>query len=51
MIANFSERAQQDVWGDDPCALASSSVSSIGRLKRVDGGWLASAASALLERL
>jgi hypothetical protein len=31
MIANFSERAQQEVWGDDPCALASSSLSSIGR--------------------
>ena len=25
MIANFSERARQEVWGDDPCALASSS--------------------------
>src|ERR1700739_2334244 len=24
MIANFSERAQQEVWGHDPCALASS---------------------------
>src|SRR5215831_19403938 len=39
MIANFSERAQQEVWGDDPCALASSSLSSIGRFKRVDGGY------------
>ena len=42
MIANFSERAQQEVWGDDPCALASSSLSSIGRFKRVDGGYLVS---------
>ena len=30
MIANFSELAQHEVWGDDPCALASSSLSSIG---------------------
>jgi alkylation response protein AidB-like acyl-CoA dehydrogenase len=42
MIANFSERAQQEVWGDDPCALASSSLSSIGRFKRVEGGYLVS---------
>jgi 3-hydroxy-9,10-secoandrosta-1,3,5(10)-triene-9,17-dione monooxygenase len=42
MIANCSERAQQDVWGDDPSALASSSLSSIGRFKRVDGGYLVS---------
>ena len=42
MIANFSERAQQEVWSDDPCALASSSLSSIGRFKRVDGGCLVS---------
>jgi 3-hydroxy-9,10-secoandrosta-1,3,5(10)-triene-9,17-dione monooxygenase len=42
MIASFSERAQQEVWGDDPLALASSSLSSIGRFKRVDGGYLVS---------
>src|SRR6516225_10077655 len=42
MIANFSERAQQAVWGDDPLALASSSLSSIGRFKAVDGGYLVS---------
>jgi 3-hydroxy-9,10-secoandrosta-1,3,5(10)-triene-9,17-dione monooxygenase len=42
MIANFSERAQQEVWGYDPCALASSSLSWIGRFKRVDGGYLVS---------
>jgi alkylation response protein AidB-like acyl-CoA dehydrogenase len=42
MIANFSERAQQEVWGDDPCALASSSLSSIGRFRRVDAGYLVS---------
>jgi 3-hydroxy-9,10-secoandrosta-1,3,5(10)-triene-9,17-dione monooxygenase len=42
MIANFSERAQQEVWGEDPCALASSSLSSIGRFKRIDGGYLVS---------
>ena len=42
MIAIFSEPAQQEVWGDDPCALASSSLSSIGRFKRVDGGYLVS---------
>jgi hypothetical protein len=42
MIASFSERAQQEVWGDDPCALASSSLSSIGGFKAVDGGSLVS---------
>jgi 3-hydroxy-9,10-secoandrosta-1,3,5(10)-triene-9,17-dione monooxygenase len=45
MIANFGERAQQEVWGENPCAHASSSLSSIGRFKRVDGGYL------VLERL
>jgi 3-hydroxy-9,10-secoandrosta-1,3,5(10)-triene-9,17-dione monooxygenase len=42
MIADFSERAQEEVWGGDPRALASSSLSSIGRFKRVDGGYLVS---------
>lgn len=42
MIANFSGRAQQEVWGEDPGALASSSLSSIGRFRRVDGGYLVS---------
>ena len=42
MIANFSGRAQQEVWGGDPHALASSSLSSIGRFKQVDGGYLVS---------
>jgi len=40
MIANFSERAQQQVWGENPLALASSSLSSIGQFRRVDGGYL-----------
>jgi 3-hydroxy-9,10-secoandrosta-1,3,5(10)-triene-9,17-dione monooxygenase len=42
MIANFAERAQQEVWGDNPRALASSSLSSIGRYRRVDDGYLVS---------
>jgi 3-hydroxy-9,10-secoandrosta-1,3,5(10)-triene-9,17-dione monooxygenase len=42
MIANFSERAQQEVWGDNPRALASSSLSSIGQFRRADSGYLVS---------
>jgi 3-hydroxy-9,10-secoandrosta-1,3,5(10)-triene-9,17-dione monooxygenase len=42
MIANFPERAQQGVWGANPRALASSSLASIGRFKRVAGGYLVS---------
>lgn len=40
MIANFSERAQQEVWGGDPRALAASSLFAMGRYRPVDGGWI-----------
>jgi alkylation response protein AidB-like acyl-CoA dehydrogenase len=42
MVANFSERAQQEVWGGNPRALASSSLASMGRFKPVAGGYLVS---------
>jgi 3-hydroxy-9,10-secoandrosta-1,3,5(10)-triene-9,17-dione monooxygenase len=42
MIANFPERAQQEVWGRDPQALASSSLFDMGRYRRVDGGYIVS---------
>ena len=40
MIANFSERAQQEVWGGNPRALAASSLFAMGRFRPVDGGWI-----------
>jgi 3-hydroxy-9,10-secoandrosta-1,3,5(10)-triene-9,17-dione monooxygenase len=42
MIANFSERAQVEIWGRDPQALASSSLFDMGRYRRVDGGYAVS---------
>jgi 3-hydroxy-9,10-secoandrosta-1,3,5(10)-triene-9,17-dione monooxygenase len=42
MIANFPERAQNEVWGSDPRALASSSLFDLGRFRRVDGGYVVS---------
>jgi len=35
----FSEQAQEDVWGDNPQALASSSFAPSGTVERVDGGY------------
>ena len=40
MIANFPERAQTEIWGRDPRALAASSLFAMGRYRRVDGGYL-----------
>jgi alkylation response protein AidB-like acyl-CoA dehydrogenase len=40
MIANFPERAQEEVWGHDPLALASSSLFDMGRYRRVAGGYV-----------
>jgi alkylation response protein AidB-like acyl-CoA dehydrogenase len=40
MIANFPARAQQAVWGADPRALAASSLFTMGRFRRVDGGYV-----------
>ncbi len=38
-MALFDERAQEDVWGENPAALISSSYAPTGRVKRVDGGF------------
>ncbi len=39
IIACMPEQAQVDVWGDDPAALASSSLAPRETARRVDGGW------------
>jgi 3-hydroxy-9,10-secoandrosta-1,3,5(10)-triene-9,17-dione monooxygenase len=39
IIACMPEQAQIDVWGDNPAALASSSLAPRETAKRVDGGW------------
>ncbi|BCJ41232.1 acyl-CoA dehydrogenase [Actinoplanes ianthinogenes] len=38
-MALFPERAQQDVWGDDPGTLMSSSYAPTGKITAVDGGY------------
>lgn len=38
-IALFDERAQAEVWGDDPDVLVSSSYAPVGRMKQVEGGY------------
>lgn len=38
-LALFPEEAQQEVWGDDPSTLISSSYAPVGRVTRVDGGF------------
>ncbi|GAA4588834.1 3-hydroxy-9,10-secoandrosta-1,3,5(10)-triene-9,17-dione monooxygenase [Actinoplanes octamycinicus] len=38
-MALFPDRAQQDVWGDDPGTLMSSSYAPTGRIEAVDGGY------------
>jgi 3-hydroxy-9,10-secoandrosta-1,3,5(10)-triene-9,17-dione monooxygenase len=35
----FDDRAQQEVWGEDPSTLVSSSYAPMGRAKAVDGGF------------
>jgi 3-hydroxy-9,10-secoandrosta-1,3,5(10)-triene-9,17-dione monooxygenase len=40
MIANFPERAQVEIWGRDPRALAASSLFAMGRFRRVEGGYV-----------
>ncbi|NKY51322.1 3-hydroxy-9,10-secoandrosta-1,3,5(10)-triene-9,17-dione monooxygenase oxygenase subunit [Nocardia vermiculata] len=35
----FDERAQAEVWGEDPDTLVSSAYAPVGRLKQVDGGF------------
>jgi alkylation response protein AidB-like acyl-CoA dehydrogenase len=39
IIAQYPEAAQIDVWGDDPEAVASSSLAPRAAAKRVAGGW------------
>jgi alkylation response protein AidB-like acyl-CoA dehydrogenase len=39
IIAQYPEQAQIDVWGDDPEAVASSSLAPRAAAKRVPGGW------------
>ena len=39
IIAQYPEQAQIDVWGDDPQAVASSSLAPRAAAKRVAGGW------------
>jgi 3-hydroxy-9,10-secoandrosta-1,3,5(10)-triene-9,17-dione monooxygenase len=38
-LALFDERAQEEVWGQDPDTLVSSSYAPAGRLTAVDGGY------------
>jgi 3-hydroxy-9,10-secoandrosta-1,3,5(10)-triene-9,17-dione monooxygenase len=39
IIAQYPEQAQVDVWGDDPLAVASSSLAPRAAAKKVAGGW------------
>jgi alkylation response protein AidB-like acyl-CoA dehydrogenase len=39
ILAQYPERAQVDVWGDDPEAVAASSLAPRAAAKRVPGGW------------
>src|SRR5437016_2025040 len=39
IIAQYPEQAQIDVWGDDPLAVASSSLAPRAAARRVPGGW------------
>lgn len=41
-LALFDDRAQQEVWGDSPDTLASSSYQPVGKVERVDGGFILS---------
>ena len=39
IIASYPEQAQIDVWGDDPAAVAASSLAPRAAARRVAGGW------------
>jgi 3-hydroxy-9,10-secoandrosta-1,3,5(10)-triene-9,17-dione monooxygenase len=39
IVAQYPEKAQIDVWGDDPEAVASSSLAPRAAARRVAGGW------------
>ena len=38
-LALFDDRAQQDMWGDDPATMHSSSYNPTGKAERADGGY------------
>ena len=38
-LALFDDQAAQDVWGDDPTTLISSSYAPVGKVKPVEGGY------------
>jgi len=38
-LALFDDRAAQDVWGDDPSTLISSSYAPVGKVTKVEGGY------------
>jgi 3-hydroxy-9,10-secoandrosta-1,3,5(10)-triene-9,17-dione monooxygenase len=38
-LALFDERAQQDVWGDDPATMHCSSYNPTGKAEKVEGGY------------
>ena len=39
IVSQYPEQAQIDVWGDNPKAVASSSLAPRAAAKKVDGGW------------
>jgi 3-hydroxy-9,10-secoandrosta-1,3,5(10)-triene-9,17-dione monooxygenase len=39
IVAQYPERAQIDMWGDDPLAVASSSLAPRAAATQADGGW------------
>ena len=41
-LGMFDAQAQQDVWGDDSSVLISSSYMPVGKVKRVEGGYMLS---------
>src|SRR6266496_880793 len=40
LLPVFRDRAQQDVWADDPGTRMSSSYAPTGKIRAVDGGYL-----------
>ena len=51
IIASYPLQAQIDVWGDDPLAVASSSLAPRSVATRVAGGWRVSGLYLILQRL
>lgn len=41
-LALFPDRAQQEVWGDDPDMLVSSTYQPVGKVEKIDGGFFLS---------